>query len=110
MAEIRALPSYLFAISFRCQPSRCLGRHDGCHFCQHLSSEQAGFDCQAAALIVCETKPSSAKLMTKDSAFFLQILDSVLLLLIDPASDREQQKAERIQCFRYRFSSLTSPL
>ena len=48
---------------------QCLRGHDGCHFRQHLSSEQPGFDCQTAALIVGEAKPSAAKLSTKDSVF-----------------------------------------
>jgi hypothetical protein len=81
--------------------------HDGCHFGQHLCSEQPGLYCQTAALIIGEAKPSAAKLSTKDSVFLPQILDCVLLLLIHPAGNREEQKAERIQCSRHRFSSLT---
>jgi hypothetical protein len=86
---------------------QCLWRHDGCHFGQHLSSEQPGLYCQSAALIVDEAKSSAAKLSTKDSVFLPQILDCVLLRLIHPASNREEQKAERIQCSRHRSSSLT---
>src|ERR1019366_4599376 len=86
---------------------QCLWRPDGCHFRQHLSSEQPGLDCQTAALVVSEAKPPAAELNTKDSVFLAQILDRVLLLLIHPACNCKEQKAERIQCLRHRFSSLT---
>lgn len=86
---------------------QCLWRHDSCHFRQHLSSQQPGFDCQTAALIVGEAKPSTAELRTKDSVLLPQILDGVLLLLIHPSGYNKKQKAERVQRLRHRFSSLT---
>jgi hypothetical protein len=68
----------------------------------------AGFDCQTAALIVGETKPSAAELGTRDSVFLPQVLYCVLLLLIHPTGNRKEQKAEWIQRLRHRFRSQIS--
>jgi hypothetical protein len=68
-----------------------LGRDNGCHFREHLSSEQTGFGCQVAALVVSKAKPA-AQLSTKDPVLFTQILDRVLLLLIHLSSDRNEHK------------------
>jgi len=51
--------------------------------------------------------PTAAKLSTKDSVLFPQIFDCVLLRLIHPVGNREEQKVERIKFFRHRFGSLT---
>jgi hypothetical protein len=46
-----------------------LRRDNGCDFRQHLSSEQPGFGCKAATLVVGEAKPPAADLSTKYSVF-----------------------------------------
>jgi hypothetical protein len=83
---------------------------NSCYFRQHLSAEQPGFGGQTASLVVRETKPPGAELGTKDSVFLAQILNRVLLRLMDPPGNSNQQKAKRVQRIRHRFSSLSFPL
>ena len=85
-----------------------LRSYDGGHFCQQPSSQRPGSDGQTAALIVGEAKPPRAELTAKDSVFLPQILNGVLLPLIHPSGNGQEQKAERVQCLRHRLSSLTS--
>ncbi len=83
-----------------------LRRGNGRDFGQHPSSHQPSFGGEAAALIVCEAKSSFAQLSPEYPVFFPQVFDRVLLLLIHPPGNNEQQKAERIYALRHRLSSL----
>jgi len=74
---------------------------------ENLSSEQSSFGCQATTLVVGEAKMPTADLRAKDPVFLAQILDGVLLALIHPPGDRNQQKPERIRRLQHRFSSLS---
>jgi hypothetical protein len=102
----RIRPSYFVRNEFPVPAQQGLRRDNGRHFRQHPSAQQPSFGCQAAALVVCEADPPAAQLGTKDSVFLAQILDRVLLLLIHPSSNSNQQKAERILPLRHRLSSL----
>jgi hypothetical protein len=73
-------------------------------------SEQPGFRCQGGALLVSKAQPPVSELNTHNPVLFAQILDGMLLLLIHPASQRNEQKAKWAQRLWHRFSRLPSPV
>ena len=56
--------------------------------------------------IIGKPEPAVAQLSTEDSVLLAQILDRVLLLLIHPSGDRQEQKAKRVEGLQHRFCRL----
>jgi hypothetical protein len=75
------------------------GRRNRGYLRQQPSSEQFPLCCQATALIVSEAKAAVVEPSPKHPVLFAQILDGVLLMLIHPAGDRYQQKANGSSVF-----------
>jgi len=61
--------------------------------------------CQTATLVVSESHPSVPNLFSKDAIFLGEIFNDMLLVLVHPASDGNDQKREWIQT-RAHFRSL----
>jgi hypothetical protein len=68
-----------------------LRRDQGGRFVKHPAAQFLGLDRQATALVVVQAQPSSAELFPKNSVFLLEVVDDLLLLLIQPASEGNQQ-------------------
>lgn len=73
------------------------GRGDAGDFGQSASAHFLGADGKSAALIVGEAEASNSELFAKDSILFSQVVDSVLVMLAEPASKAGDEESERIQ-------------
>src|SRR5215469_1627263 len=51
-------------------------------------------------MIVIQAQPSAAELFSKDSIFFAQVIDSILLLLVHPAGHSDENEPEGVKDFR----------
>jgi hypothetical protein len=60
-------------------------------------AESLCFDSQSTPLFVREPESTTAELLPQDLVLLAQTLDCLLLLLIHPARDRDQQEPERIE-------------
>lgn len=101
------LPSYLRAISLRCQFNNVANRS---HIRKQPSPEQHGFTGQAATLIVRKAEAPVAEPSAELTVLLAKIVVGILLLLVHPARQRNNPKAERVQRDRHRFQQATIPL
>jgi hypothetical protein len=78
-------------------------RDDGGNLFQQLAAEPLRFSCKTSPLVIIEPHPPRADLFSKDAILLDKVFDNGLLMLAHPASDRHDQKRERIQtCSHYR--------
>ena len=56
-----------------------------------------GFRCQAATLHIGEPQPPRGELFAKDAVFFLEIVDDVALLLVDPPSNGDDEALQGLR-------------
>ena len=79
-------------------PSQQGRRRDDCRdLFQDFPAELLRPCCQTATLVVRESHPSVPNLFSKDAIFLGEIFNDMLLVLVYPASDRNDQKREWIQ-------------
>jgi hypothetical protein len=64
-------------------------RHDRGDLAQQPPSQCPGFRGEPTPLVVGEAQPPGADLFAQDTVLFLEIIDDVLLLLVDPARERD---------------------
>jgi hypothetical protein len=69
---------------------------------QPFPSQNLGFGRQSASLVIGETHATMADLLAKNAIFFHQIRDSMLLMLVHPTSEVNQQKPKGIQTRSHR--------
>ena len=73
----------------------------GCDPCvtlsEGLASEGLGLRGQAAALRVREAQTLGRELFPKDAVLFLEIVDDVALLLVDPAGHGDDEELQRVR-------------
>ena len=62
------------------------------HLCEQLLAELLGPDRQTAALLVAESQTPVAELLSQDLILFSEIVNAVLLLLVEPAGERDDDK------------------
>ena len=65
--------------------------------------------CQSPALIIAQTEPSPAQLLTKHAVLLAKVIDDLHLVFIHPAADRDQQEPERIQRLQHRITYYRGP-
>jgi len=65
-------------------------------FVKHPAAQFLGLDRHATALAVVQAQPSSAELFPKNSVFLLKAVDDLLLLLVQPPCEGNQQQSKRI--------------
>jgi len=70
----------------------CVWRDEGRHSSQPGSTEHLGFAGQVRTLAIGETFRLASELFEENAVFFLKVRDHGLLVLIDPASDDEQEE------------------
>jgi hypothetical protein len=52
------------------------------------------FDCESTALIVAKSHSTRAHLFSKNPIFFHQVLDELVLMLVHPASNGDDEKGK----------------
>jgi len=76
------LPSYFWAISFRCQASSVSGVVNRGHFLEKLSSQSLGLGGQATTLVVSKPQAAIPELLTQHSILLLEAIDRLQLALV----------------------------
>jgi hypothetical protein len=71
--------------------------HNSRNTIENLSADCFRFDGKAATLVIGESNPARTDLLTEDTIFFEKVFNGMLLMLIQPAGEREQQESKRIQ-------------
>ena len=61
---------------------------------KQLPAEFSRFGCESTALIVAKPHSTCANLFSKNPIFFHQVLDDLLLMLIHPASNGDDEKGK----------------
>src|SRR5262245_12131170 len=69
----------------------CPGHNRG-ELAQQPSAERPDLRGEPSTLIVREAQASGSKLLAQDAVLFLQIVDDVTLLLVDPTGERDQDE------------------
>src|SRR5258708_36031024 len=100
------VPSYFWAISFRCQASKVSGVTMGGDLSQNLPPQGFRSNGQSAALVVIEAHSPAAELLSKNAILLAQVINDLQLALIHPARDSDQQESEWVKDSR----GLQSPL
>ena len=72
------------------------GCHDGGNFGQYSPSQQLGPYREATPLVVIEAQSPCTELCVQNPILLAQIIDDLLLLVIHPAGDGEQQQPKWI--------------
>src|SRR5215471_16845148 len=92
-----AVPSYLWAISFRCHANSVSGVTMRATSVRTRRVSRLALAGQTPSLIVVEPKPSAAKLFLEDSILFAKVVDGELLLLVHPSGHKDQQELEWVE-------------
>jgi hypothetical protein len=66
-------------------------------FVQHPAAQLLSLDCQTTALVIVQAQPSIAELFPKHSVFFLEVVDDVFLVLVQPAREGNEQQPKGIK-------------
>ena len=98
----RPRPSYVLAISCRCQRRRGLGRDQGVPVTAYPSPEARGLCGQAPALGVGDPEPARTALLSEDAILFLERVNDVTRLLVDPARDGHDEELQHVGKRRHR--------
>ena len=92
----RPLPSYCLAISCRCQRRRVSGRDQGVQVTESPSPEARGLCGQVPALGVGEPETARTELLSEDAILFLERVNDVTRLLVDPARDGHDEELKHL--------------
>ncbi len=72
-------------------------RHECFEIPESLSTEGLGFRGQASTLGVGEPETARTELLAEDAILFLEIVDDVTLLLVDPPSERDDEELDGLR-------------
>ena len=72
-------------------------RDEGGHLGKRFASELLGFHGQTATLIIAQSQALVPQLIAQNAVLFLQIVDGVPLLFVDPAGQADQHEPKRVQ-------------
>jgi hypothetical protein len=87
-----ALPSYLLAISFRCQANSVSGATTGGDLSQNLAAQLLPLYSKSAALVITEPQSAVANLFSKHPIFFNQVIDDEVLMLVHPSGNGRDEE------------------
>ena len=65
-------------------------RHEGGQFLKCAPPQFPGSHRQASALVVVEAQPLTSELFAQHAILFLKIVDDILMVLVQPAGERNQ--------------------
>ena len=71
--------------------------HNRGQFVKHTPTQSLGPDGQASTLVVAKPQSLTAELLAQHAVLFLKVVDGVLLLLVQPAGQANQQQTKRIE-------------
>ena len=71
--------------------------HDRRHLLEHLPTENLALDGQTASLVIIEHDTFFAEFLPKHAILSSKILDDVLLSMIDPAGQDQEQQLPGLQ-------------
>ena len=91
--QVRPLCSHQFAVP----PQNRIRSHDRGHLLEHLPPEGLAFDGQAPALAVVKEDSPLPELLSEHAILSSKVLDSVLLSMIDPAGQNQEQKLPELE-------------
>ena len=92
----RPRPSYVLAISCRCQRRRGIGRDQGVQVTAYPSPEARGLCGPAPALGVGEPETARTERLSADAMLFLERVNDVTRLLVDPARDGHDEELQHL--------------
>ncbi len=72
--------------------------HDRGHRFQHAPAESLSLHGQPTPFAVGEAKTPPAELSLQDTVLLNQVVDDLLLMVVDPASDGEDEELPRVKC------------
>ena len=110
----RPRPSYVLAISCRGQRRRVSGVTKGVQVTESPAPEARGLCGQAPALGVGEPETARTELLSEDAILFLERVNDVTRLLVDPARDGHDEELQHVGNRRQtgraeqRFSAVTN--
>lgn len=90
-------PVILFGNQLAVPTQQCVRRHEIGNFVQYPTADKFGFRCQATALIIGKPEPTIAKLLSQDPILFAQVIDRMLLFLVHPSGDGNDEEPESIE-------------
>jgi hypothetical protein len=76
---------------FSMPTKKSFGGHNRADFREFLAAQNLSFDGQAAPLVIIEQDAFLAKLLFQYLVFSPQVLDSILLMVINPTRDDEEE-------------------
>ena len=91
----RWLPSYFRAMRRRCQQG--IGGDQRLKLTERAATESLGLCRHAPPLPVRETEPACRDVFPQRTIFFLEIVDDVALLLVDPAGHGDDEELQRLR-------------
>ena len=92
----RPRPSYVLAISCRCQRREGLGRDQGVPVTAYPSPEARGLCGPAPALGVGDPETARTARLSADAILFLERVNDVTRLLVDPARDGHDEELQHV--------------
>src|SRR5262252_3979242 len=92
-----AVPSYFWAINFRCQANKVSGVTMLATSAKSFSSQRFGLYGQSPALIVIEAHPPATELFSQHQILFAEIFNDLQLAVVHPPGDGDQQKPEWVE-------------
>jgi hypothetical protein len=107
IAPRRELPSYFWAMSFRCQANNVTGVTMVATTASNFRPRRFALLANRRRLIIIQPQPLAVELFSKDPIFFEQVIDGILLLLIHPTGHGDDHKPEWVKTlFRFPVQSL----
>jgi len=65
---------------------------------KHTPAQFLGPDCQASALVVAKPQSLTSELLAEHTILFLKVVDDILLSLVYPARETNQEEPKGIEC------------
>ena len=77
-------------------PQEGVGRDEGLEVPERPATQGLGFRGQAATLRIGEPQSPRSQLLAQDAVFFLEVVDDVTLLLVDPPGQGHDEELQRL--------------
>src|SRR5262252_9501925 len=92
-----AVPSYFWAINFRCQANKVSGVTRVAISARTLRPNVLALTANLPALVVIEAYPPAAELLSKNAILLAKVINDLQLALVHPAGDGDQQESEWVK-------------
>src|SRR5262252_9621518 len=92
-----AVPSYFWAINFRCQANKVSGVTRVAISARTLRPNVLALTANLPALAVIEAHPPAAELLSKNAILLAKVINDLQLVLVHPAGDGDQQESQWVK-------------